>query len=230
MPQIKDLGDGHYEIAGHTFYAPTRAAAEGLGQHITSLVRVEANARRNGTVTPQQVQRVRNLLSQEEGLLRKPTPVQGNLTLGIGRDLATRGLSPEEKALLHYDTRNWDAEPLTDAEATALFMPDVQQAINDARELAGKDHFESMDEARQAAVTSLVFQMGKGGLAKFPKFLDAFRKGDYETASRELLFKDASRPNPQPSELSTQTPNRTKRVADSVQSGEWPATLPGGGL
>lgn len=231
MPAVRELDNGHYEYGGVVFKAPNRHTAEGISRRLQIDQLIEARRREGGTVTPQQLKRVKNLIFKEESILRQPVKVMGNPTIGIGRDMKTKGFTPEEKALLRLDKgRDFKQEPLTDAEADALFARDVQDAVSQARELVGEQNYESLDEARQAAFTSLVFQMGKGGVQGFPRFLESFRKGDYETASKELLYKNPAHPNPQPSDLATQTPNRARRTAAAIETGQWPESLPGGGL
>jgi lysozyme len=95
----------------------------------------------------------------------------GYLTAGVGRNLETRGLLPDERAL--------------------MLENDLAYARGIAR-LACK-RFESLSESRQAVLISMAHQMGPAGLQGFRSMLRALERGDYEEAAREMLDSEWAR-------------------------------------
>jgi len=89
---------------------------------------------------------------------------EGYLTIGIGRNLDTNGL--------------------TDAEVDFLFATDYQQAV----ELAKSFHvYAGLNDMRQGVLVEMCFQMGRAGVAKFKNFLAAAERADFYAASAEML-------------------------------------------
>lgn len=80
--------------------------------------------------------------------------------------------------------------------------------------------FDQLNEARQAVLIGMAFQMGLVGLLGFKNTLAAVTAGNYEVAARGMLN----------SKWATQTPGRAKRMAEQMRTGEWQAkegfTLP----
>lgn len=68
-----------------------------------------------------------------------------------------------------------------------------------------------LDEARQCVFFMMAFQMGIEGLLKFKNTLAKARAGDYAGASASMLK----------SLWAKQTPNRAKRIANMMKTGEW---------
>jgi lysozyme len=107
-------------------------------------------------------QRLREQLARHEGKRRfvyddasgKPistgTFVRGKPTIGVGRNLAEKGLSDDE---IDY-----------------LLDNDIKDAIADAQTFRW---FDSLDPVRQAVIVELCFNMGLGKLRTFKKFLQA---------------------------------------------------------
>lgn len=96
--------------------------------------------------------------------IRSGTHVVGNPTAGIGRNLATKGL--------------------TDAEARYL-------CANDVIDVAGwldQDYpwWRKLSPLRQMQMVDLEFNMGRGGLRGFPHFLAAMQAGHWPDAVAEL--------------------------------------------
>ena len=69
--------------------------------------------------------------------------------------------------------------------------------------------FSSLTDTRQRALINMAFQLGTRGLMGFKKALRALEKGDYRTASIELLD----------SRWAVQTPERAKRMAEMILVG-----------
>lgn len=92
------------------------------------------------------------------------TPAQGNLTIGIGRNLTSRGI--------------------TDSEANYLLANDIELAALGAKHLFGD--FDTYTQNRRAALISLVFNMGLATLTKFTDTLAAIRAERWADAADDL--------------------------------------------
>lgn len=122
----------------------------------------------------------------------------GYWTIGIGRLIDKRkggGVSAEEsRYLFDNDVRK--------------VRKQVYSALPWVREL---------DEARQGVLLNMCFQMGIGnaangtGLLGFKNTLTMIERGEYENAARGMLN----------SLWAKQTPNRAKRLAEQMRTGEW---------
>lgn len=221
--------DGTWSFKGRTFRADDEAMANRVATKITSDEADKAlKDYRIAVMTPEQKQHIKELLKFEEGILRQPTLVKGNPTLGHGRDLKTKPLKPFEREHLRIDQgRDWNREPLTNAEAEWLFEGDLNDAISQAQKLVGYEKYNELDNTRRAVLTSMAFQLGLEGVqGKFPSFLNAFRGGQYDEAALQMLYKDPHVDNPIPSDWSTQTGNRARRAAEMVRTGEWSSEVP----
>lgn len=71
------------------------------------------------------------------------------------------------------------------------------------------DWFHQLNEARQAVVVSMNYQLGEAGFSKFKKMIVALEVGDYKEAAAQSLN----------SRYATQTPNRAKRQAKLLIDG-----------
>lgn len=135
---------------------------------------------------------LREFIKSEEGLRLKPYRcTEGRLTIGYGFNLDA-GIDREI------------AEHLLDRS--------LGRATNAAAEVVGRDVFGTLSSARQAALVSMAFQMGRQGLEGFAGMLQAVRAGDWATAHDEALD----------SKWARQTPERAKRTANMILTGEWP--------
>ena len=74
--------------------------------------------------------------------------------------------------------------------------------------------FDALDEARQAVLVAMAFQMGIGGLLKFVNTLAAVGRGDYAAAADGMRASVWAR----------QTPLRAIRMAEQMQTGEFVET------
>jgi lysozyme len=91
------------------------------------------------------------------------TFVRGLPTVGVGRNLADRGLSDDE---IDY-----------------LLDHDINDCIADAMKFGW---FEGLDPVRRAVITELVFNMGLARLNGFKKFLAAMSEHNWQQAAEEL--------------------------------------------
>lgn len=98
---------------------------------------------------------------------------------------------------------------LSDAEIDYLLDNDIaekkQQVLESLPWVAG------MNEARQAVVIGMCFQMGLKGLLGFRGTLDAMRDERYADAAERM----------RQSLWAKQTPNRANRMAYQMEVGEW---------
>ena len=130
-------------------------------------------------------------IKKEEGYRRFPYKcTAGKLTIGIGFNLTDTGLSEAEcEAILH------------------MRIEDLR------RELTRRwPWFEKLNEARQAAMLSMAYQMGVQGLAGFKNTL----------ANIEAKAWDAAAKNMTASKWYRQTPNRARRTAYMIRYGTFP--------
>lgn len=67
-----------------------------------------------------------------------------------------------------------------------------------------------LDDVRQRALAEMAFQLGLDGLLNFRRMRAALMDGDYERAADEALD----------SKWAAQTPNRARRVAAMIRTGE----------
>jgi lysozyme len=136
---------------------------------------------------------LRDSLTRDEGCKASAYPdSRGFWTIGIGTCIDARaGCS------------------LTNDEILYLFNNRVLIA---QAELAAKFPWTAaLDPVRLGAMENLTFNMGVGGIAKFPKFLAAMQAGDWPTAKAELLNSLADH----------QEPDRIARLATQILLGVW---------
>jgi lysozyme len=113
----------------------------------------------------------------------------GKWTLGYGRNITDCGISEDEARL--------------------LLENDIVGCIGEL--VATFPWFAKLDDARQAAMVNLCFNLGLSKLRTFHRTLDAMRSGDYESAAYALLQ----------SKYATQVGARAKRVSEQIRTGAW---------
>ncbi len=122
---------------------------------------------------------IERVLIADEGLRLKPYRcTAGKLTIGIGRNLDDRGITEEE--------------------ARFILSTDIAEARAFAKECFPK--FQIYGDARQAAIISLIFNLGKSGFLRFRGMLDAIRREDWTEAASEaadsLWFRQVKKRGP----------------------------------
>lgn len=131
-------------------------------------------------------------IHDEEGYRAKPYRcTSGALTIGIGYNLDA-GMPFDEAVLLMRHR-----------------IDKIRRAL-----LERLEWFPKLNEARQAALLSMAYQMGLSGLLSFKRTLASIAAGDYEQASRGMLD----------SKWASQTPKRAQRTAYMMRYGKFPAT------
>jgi lysozyme len=116
----------------------------------------------------------------------------GQLTIGVGHNLESRGLNPLMIEIILQD----------DMLGAAIGV----EQIFDPADLA------KISIPRVVALAALSFQLGTAGLTEFPRMNAAVRMGDWELAAQELMH----------SLLARQCPDRTKRMAQILRSDGYP--------
>ncbi len=97
--------------------------------------------------------------------------------------------------------------PITKTENDKAYNKRMVLAKNDAREYLGADIYDKLDPDRQSAFDDMSYNMGKPTLSKFKKVKEAARKGDWDTASKEVLN----------SKYAQDVPNRAQRNAAIIK-------------
>lgn len=106
------------------------------------------------------------MLVDHEGMRRKPYRcTAGKLTIGVGRNLDDRGISPDE----------------------AMYM--LANDIKDARRemSAAFPWFDKLDDVRQAVLIDMCVNLGLSRLQGFRNTLALIGVGKYEAAAQEML-------------------------------------------
>jgi len=112
---------------------------------------------------------LKQLLFQTQGYKRTPYLNQdGVLTVGIGRNLADRGISLSE--------------------AYIMLENDIDYFDDKLRDLL--DFYCRLSPARQAILIDMCFSLGVIGLLKLKDMLRCLSEGEYECASRNMLMSD----------------------------------------
>ena len=128
----------------------------------------------------------------------------GFWSYGVGRNLQTNKLTLDETiALLQYGP--------ADTFIDLLLANDLARCWTEANAIIGQ-HFAGWPPARQAAVISMLFNLGLTGFLQFRKMVDALRNGRWDVAADESLD----------SERAKQLPRRSAEEAQMLRSGDWP--------
>lgn len=121
--------------------------------------------------------------------------LQGTLTIGVGHT------GDDFKA----------GDIWSEFQVMTVFKLDYHKALEEAYELARSMPWQAMGIARQAVVTDMAFEMGKGGLSKFLRMWSAIKQSDWTTASLEIAL----------SHLAAQSPVRVALNVAMMKLGEW---------
>lgn len=117
-------------------------------------------------MTPESRQKLKQLLVNHESYRQFPySDTTGNLTVGIGRNLSDRGVSPTEASYLLDDD-------------IAYFYSKLSYFLR---------FFNQLSENRQIALVDMCFNVGVQGFLNFRKMIIALEAGDYERAADEML-------------------------------------------
>lgn len=104
-------------------------------------------------------------LIEDEGLrLKLYRCTGGKLTIGVGHNIESRGIS--EKI------------------AMAILEEDMDEAIEGASSLVG--NYDALSDARKVVLCSMVFQMGLKSMRKWKHTLAAIERGDWKMAAYNM--------------------------------------------
>ena len=133
----------------------------------------------------------------------------GIATIGIGRNLEDRGITPEE--LEWMDIPNMDTiyqYGISEADAMYLAQNDVQ--IVEEELLRSHPCVENLDAVRQLVLVDMAFNMGVPRLGKFKKMWAAIHKNNFDEAAKEMLD----------SRWANQVKSRSTKLAHAMHTGE----------
>lgn len=121
-------------------------------------------------------------LMLDEGLRLKAYKDQnGNLTIGVGRNLDSNPLTDEEVAQVGHDART---QPITHEDALYLLHNDEDEVFKELTDYLPWWH--DLDDVRARVLVDLCFNMGVHKLLKFNTFLALMHQGNYTTAADDL--------------------------------------------
>lgn len=160
------------------------------------------------------------LMTRDEGKRRQPyLDTKGKVTIGIGRSLATNGISlkellailpnPDYPLLIRETTvkngriyisslevaEGLFDTPLTEHDIALLLADDLKNTYKEAKSVFGET-WETLDAARKEAIVDVLFNTGLPHFRTFTKFIEAVKNGNWETAGNELLLSEAARNDP----------------------------------
>ena len=122
-------------------------------------------------------------IKKVEGLKLKPyKDINGNLTIGYGRNLDDRGITKEE--------------------AEILLFTDLAFAEYELREIFNDYDYYPVEV--KIVLTSMMFNLGKNRFLTFKKFIRAIKEKDYKKAIIELFNSRRAKQLPNRTELEAQ--------------------------
>lgn len=140
-----------------------------------------------------------------EGLVLKPYRCPaGYLTIGVGRNLDTNPLTPEEsRACGDYK------HGITKNAAMLLLKNDIERLS----ETLGKKvlFWPYLSDERQYALLDMAFNLGINGLFQFKKMLGCMSVADFKGAAKECLD----------SKYAKDVGQRAKRISTLIETGKW---------
>ena len=139
-------------------------------------------------------------------------------TIGIGRNLQDRGISPEELAQMETSIEDIHDKGITEADAIYLAENDVQIVEDEL----SKAHpcVERLDAVRQLILMDMAYNMGVPRLRKFKNMWRNIHKGVEADIKKEKFFRAASL-EMLDSKWARQVKSRAKKMAIAMRSGEF---------
>ncbi len=130
-----------------------------------------------------------DLIARHEGKELLPyEDSEGILTIGVGHNLQHNGIS--------------------EAVCDLMLAEDIESATDDAKSFRW---FHDLNEARQAVIVDMLFNMGLTRFNGFKKTIGFIKNGLYQTAAREMLD----------SRWANQVGNRAVELSEMMASGKW---------
>lgn len=145
-------------------------------------------------------------LKFEEGFRAEPyKDTEGVLTVGYGRNLVAHPMPG----------RNFQKKPYTEEEGELWLREELGKIVKGLR--AREPAWSSLDPVRAGAVVVMAYQLGLAGVSNFHRMWDCLEGGAFVAAARASLN----------SRWAKQTPNRARRVAEALETGQWPTEISG---
>jgi len=130
---------------------------------------------------------LRERIKRHEGLRFRPyRDTEGFLTVGYGRCMDKVQFSQDEVEL--------------------MLDNDIRRAMDGAETFFV---YSQLNYVRREVLTEMIFQLGRSGVSKFKKFLDAALNGDWVEAAAQMLDSKRAR----------QTPGRAMELANMFERG-----------
>jgi len=131
-------------------------------------------------------------------------------TIGIGRNLKDRGITPAE--LEWMDIPNMAVvHTMGITEADAMYLAENDIKIVEEELCRAHRCVEDLDAVRQLILMDMAFNMGVPRLNKFKNMWAAVHKGDFDTAAVEMLD----------SRWAKQVKGRATKLSEAMKSGEF---------
>lgn len=117
-------------------------------------------------MSPEGHQNLKHILFEDEGFRQFPyMDTTGHLTIGIGRNLTSNGISFQE--------------------ASALLDNDINYFISKLKDCVPS--FDSLCESRQIVLVDMCFNLGVKGFLEFHNMLAAISRQDWSAAAEDII-------------------------------------------
>jgi len=159
---------------------------------------------------------IEDQLILHEGLYLEPYVCPGGYwTIGVGRNLETKGLTDcEQVYIFGHDgmsrlevIERLKEQGITKEQAMWLLANDISECIKDLKTFTW---FDQLDDIRAKVVVDMRFNLGAGGFRQFKKMIAALAAGDYKQAAAEMVN----------SKWYHQVGARARRLVEMMRTGE----------
>ena len=139
----------------------------------------------------------------------------GYWTIGVGRNLESKGLTGAEQKFL-FGRDDYSKQEVIELlkkrgiskdEALFLLVNDISECIKDLKTFTW---FDQLDDIRAKVVVDMRFNLGAAGFRKFRKMIAALERDDYDTAADEMVD----------SAWYHQVGTRARRLVEMMRTGE----------
>ena len=159
---------------------------------------------------------IEDQLVLHEGLRLEPyiCPA-GYWTIGVGRNLESKGLTGAEQKFI-FGRDDYSKQEVIELlkkrgiskdEALFLLVNDISECIKDLKTFTW---FDQLDDIRAKVVVDMRFNLGAGGFRQFKKMIAALAAGDYTAAAAEMVD----------SAWYHQVGTRARRLVEMMRTGE----------
>jgi len=139
----------------------------------------------------------------------------GYWTIGVGRNLESKGLTGAEQKFI-FGRDDYSKQEVIELlkkrgiskdEALFLLVNDISECIKDLKTFTW---FDQLDDIRAKVVVDMRFNLGAAGFRKFRKMIAALERDDYDTAADEMVD----------SAWYHQVGTRARRLVEMMRTGE----------